>query len=495
MTLNIKSIGIVGGGPGGLSALYEFLHTNKDGTSSVGAEVRPADERSFDKIVVFEQKEKAGGVWLPFRPEIDPKVPPIKALKEDYSIPQNLKKLDQHDLTINDTYENPKIVETKKIGETLESIKWDKLATFESLFTNVPQNLTKFSYIKPNPVFEDKSRKLFPFLTLDEQIDRFQLFVEEEQLDEYIRYNSSVENIYKENGKWVVEVKKSTNGQVSWYRELFDALVLAWGHYSIPFFPKTPGFETFVEKYPDVLLHANSYRENTEFVDKDILVIGGAISAVNIVQHVYPVVKTLALSRRGPHPAFSWINVSLDDPRFDHKPAIKEYHENGEIEFLDGTRGKYDKIVLTTGYHYHFPHVEEYLQVVGPGNRSTVEGLFHNTFSIKDPTLGVSGVVTSPITFQPMEGSSAALAGVWSGAKQLPPQEEQQIWHDKLVLSNPIHNIVFVPEIATFLKEISVYWPEGRPDPLANDQNHEKDIEYGFHKLVKLFDIHVGLEK
>lgn len=37
--LDINSIAIIGAGPGGLASLYEFLHTNKDGSSTAGGEV------------------------------------------------------------------------------------------------------------------------------------------------------------------------------------------------------------------------------------------------------------------------------------------------------------------------------------------------------------------------------------------------------------------------------------------------------------------------
>ena len=55
VSLNIDSIGIIGAGPGGLASLYEFLHTNKDGTSTVGTGKR-AETPAFSKIVAFEQK-------------------------------------------------------------------------------------------------------------------------------------------------------------------------------------------------------------------------------------------------------------------------------------------------------------------------------------------------------------------------------------------------------------------------------------------------------
>lgn len=56
VSLNINSIGIIGGGPGGLASLYEFLNTSKDGESTIGTDKRPINP-AFSKIVVFEQKD------------------------------------------------------------------------------------------------------------------------------------------------------------------------------------------------------------------------------------------------------------------------------------------------------------------------------------------------------------------------------------------------------------------------------------------------------
>ena len=67
--LDIQSIAIIGAGPGGLASLYEFLHTNKDGSSTIGS--ANSIDPKFTKIVAFEQKDKVGGdlgnVWCRFR--------------------------------------------------------------------------------------------------------------------------------------------------------------------------------------------------------------------------------------------------------------------------------------------------------------------------------------------------------------------------------------------------------------------------------------------
>lgn len=55
VSLNIDSIGIIGAGPGGLASLYEFLHTNKDGTSTVGT-VKELKPQLFLKLLLLTKR-------------------------------------------------------------------------------------------------------------------------------------------------------------------------------------------------------------------------------------------------------------------------------------------------------------------------------------------------------------------------------------------------------------------------------------------------------
>lgn len=478
----IESIGIIGAGPSGLAALYEFLHTNKDGSTSVGSTTK---DPAFKKIVVFEQKVSPGGVWTNYNKESDPATP-REISKVKYSLPDNITERESLNVSDDHTFEQPYV--TEKTQDALPA--WDKGATFSELFTNIPSNLTRFSYIPQKPEFNDKLRDIYPFLTLQEQVDRIQNFVHDEGLDKYIRYNSTVRNVQKVNGKWILEIKdESESGKTKWYKESFDALLVAWGHYSVPYYPDIPGFAEFVEKYPDVVSHVKSFRDSSGFENKDVLVIGGSISTVNTVENVFPVAKSLDISRKGPHPWFRFISVCLDDPRFGQKPQVVGYlPQTGEVEFSDGSKRKYGKIVLTTGYHNHFPNLEDYLPVVNPGSKSTVEGLYYNTFSIKDNSLGVIGILTTPLKFHSIEALAAALAGVWSGTKVLPSTEDQTAWLDALRESFPLHNLLHHTKVAEYFDDLSRFWPHGRKSPLESEPTHVEDIDYGYHKLVKIFN-------
>ena len=58
--------------------------------------------------------------------------------------------------------------------------------------------------------------------------------------------------------------------------------------------------------------------------------------------------------------------------------------------------------------------------MVNPSHLSRVKGLYYHTFNQQDPTIGATGILVSHLNFHTIEASAAALAGVWSGAKELP---------------------------------------------------------------------------
>jgi cation diffusion facilitator CzcD-associated flavoprotein CzcO len=68
-----------------------------------------------------------------------------------------------------------------------------------------------------------------------------------------------------------------------WWEEIFDAVVLANGHYSVPFVPQVKGLEEYLKLYPNRVNHSKTYRSPSIFRDKKLLVIGNSASGHDIV--------------------------------------------------------------------------------------------------------------------------------------------------------------------------------------------------------------------
>ncbi|CAH2351269.1 putative thiol-specific monooxygenase [[Candida] railenensis] len=496
MTIDsVESIGVVGAGPGGLAAIYEFLHLDKNGTSTVGGE--KASNPRF-KVIAFEQKGKAGGIWAPSK-DADLPVPPQEFFdKDEYANPDAIhpRQTIPAEVDASSTFENPIVIkDTSVISRELE---WRRSGVYPSLFTNIPSRFTRFSYIPNDEEYLDESRTIHPFLTQSELVDRFERFISKEELEQYIRFNSRVEQVAKDpkSGKWVITVRETNDEtkQEKWYQQEFDAVVIANGHYTVPNFPRIKGLDVFNKKNPEKLIHAKSYRDAGAFKDKKVLVVGGSISTANLVQYIYPVAKQTVISRRGPHLVFPYIDKALESEGITTKPTIQEITEDGEFLFTDGTKDSgFDIVLFTTGYHYHYPFLNDYLQVKDPSNLSRVSGLYYDTFSIEDPTLAITGVAISGINFHSIEASVAAIAGVWSGFGKapLPSTEVQKEWSRKRVEATA-DNLFYHYYPHNSIKQdlidpLYAYAPTGRYNPAEEDWKYVQEIDQGLQKLEKLY--------
>lgn len=491
--LDINSIAIIGAGPGGLASLYEFLHTNKDGSSTAGGEV--SKDPRFTKLVAFEQKDKAGGIWAPSLEQADLRVPPQAALDtQKYNDPDVIHPTVEIPLDLKGaTRESP--VSLKENTEISE-LEWRRSGVYPDLYTNIPSRFTRYSYLPNEEKYLDKSRKIYPFLRQQELTQRFTDFIEKEHLYDYIRTNTTVEKVAKnDEGKWVVTVreKDSKTGKENWYLEEFDAVVISNGHYTVPSIPVIEGLAEYNKKHPDAIVHAKSYRTEEEFRDKNTLVVGGSISTANLLQYIVPVAKKTVNSKRNIHLVFEWINDALVSDGIIAKGEIQKIDpDTGDVTFKDGSVEKgIEKILLTTGYHYHYPFLKDHLNVIDPSNLSRVAGLYYDTFSIEDPTLGTVGIAISQINFHTIEASAAALAGVWSGAKTLPTKQEQQEWEDNLVKEKG-NNLIFHYYTHNqvkdgFIDKLEPYFPNGRYNPFVEDHKYIEEVDVGIENLRKLF--------
>lgn len=84
--------------------------------------------------------------------------------------------------------------------------------------------------------------------------------------DRFVEYNTTVERALKDHDrqKWdlVLRRREIHDGAPSdyWWSESFDALVVASGHYAVPYIPAIKGLEEFATQYPGSVEHTKNYR-------------------------------------------------------------------------------------------------------------------------------------------------------------------------------------------------------------------------------------------
>lgn len=453
--MTVKKIGIIGAGPSGLVALNEFLHTGENGESTITSlksdEIKLPTKGAFNEIVVFEQSNAIGGVWN-YSKKTDPDFPNVA----DYSKPEFVRPSlisPKEEELLSSSKESP-IIRKINSKESKDDILWNKSAVYDDLFTNIPSRLMRFSsgfdidYVGTEP----NQNVFYPFAKHEQVLDYLNKFARKFDLVKYIRFNTSVEKVYKKGDKWIVVAVQidRENGVEKWYSEEFDALLLAVGRFNIPFVPKIENLAQFQKDHPGVVSHAKSFRNFDEYENKKVLLVGSSISATDLLQYLIPKSKDVWLSSNaakiGPvkdKSHFDWMDEVLDDKSIPiHRvPRIKKFTKNG-VEFEDGTIVEdFDKILFATGYHLAYPFLnipenegKNYIKISSGRTdqdnyaKTTVDNVYLYDFTVGEPTLAHIGIPHNPLFFLTAEVNSIAIAGVWSGYRKLPSIEIQKEW-------------------------------------------------------------------
>ncbi|QCQ93742.1 NAD(P)-binding domain-containing protein [Rhodococcus sp. SGAir0479] len=182
-------------------------------------------------------------------------------------------------------------------------------------------------------------------------------------------------------------------------------LVNATGTWERPFVPSVPGAERFAGRQ----LHTRDYRSAREFEGEHVLVVGGGISAVQLLDEISCVTSTTWVTRREPQfreepftPEIGRAAVALVEDRVRRglppgsvvsvtglpvTPAIRAAKERGVLRRLpmfseitetgvrwpDGTEQRADVILWCTGFRSSLDHLAP-LRLRGPGGGITMTG-------------------------------------------------------------------------------------------------------------------------
>ena len=139
-----------------------------------------------------------------------------------------------------------------------------------SMVTNTSRLLTCFSDLAPEP-----SAPIFP--PNKEVLSYLKRYARRFDLLSHVRFNTRVELIERDpdSGGWLVRSSATEKGS-----EKFLYVVVASGRFNKPLVPTLPGLESFSGSRG--LLHSFEYKDPESFRGKRVLVVGCAISALEI---------------------------------------------------------------------------------------------------------------------------------------------------------------------------------------------------------------------
>ncbi|ORE04540.1 FAD/NAD(P)-binding domain-containing protein [Rhizopus microsporus var. microsporus] len=363
----IRRVAVIGGGPGGIAAIRALKK-----------------EDSFSTITVYERNEQIGGAWL-YSPERDPPptLPSTNALQVD---------------------------DTLKVGKTHSPI-------YANLHTNLPTTVMSYRDVP----FDNKT-PCFPSHVY--VLKYLQDIVEHEGLMPMIKLSTRVDKV-DYHSSWTVTSTNLKTGEQS--EEEFDAVVVANGHYTVPYIPDIPGIDGLHSNKRVEALHSRDYREPSIFRNKTVLVVGGSYSGLDIVREassvahrIYHCIRTQTeLTRQA---------SETNTPNVVQIGLLKGIVCTADtciIECSDGQQlQNIDIVVFATGYLFSFPFLPfQENNLIQTGQK--VHNLLHYMFYARNKTLCFIGVPIRVAPFPLMQRQCTVMARYWSGKIPILPFKEE----------------------------------------------------------------------
>ncbi|KAI0011192.1 FAD/NAD(P)-binding domain-containing protein [Xylariaceae sp. FL0662B] len=409
MPVKARRVAVIGAGPAGAIATDALVK-----------------EQAFETIRVFDRRPGIGGTWI-YTPHLPPKIPSLGDLvsgKADAQVPVP-----------------PQLPVVTPLSEEVNGhqIRFSDTAIHENLHSNITPAIMSYS----QEPFPDKlsAHTLAeygpgaPFRHHSVIREWVEGIFSRGGHDKFVELNTTVEKAEKIGGEWVLTLRKETSGRNYWWREIFDALVVATGHYNVPWFPNIPGLLEYDLKYPGKISHSKHFRGGSKFRGKRVVVVGGSVSSHEVVHEIldyaqHPVYSSI---RNEPIPAFGWEPFLHPDIAV-KKEIIRFDPETGRIFFADGSYlDDVDHIIFGTGYTFSVPFISQVQERIRNAYRR-LPGVYQHTWDIEDPTLTFIGMLGGGFTFRVYEWQAVAVARHLAGrSKSLPSIQEQLEWERRRV--------------------------------------------------------------
>jgi cation diffusion facilitator CzcD-associated flavoprotein CzcO len=92
--------------------------------------------------------------------------------------------------------------------------------------------------------------------------------VERRGYEDLVSYRTTVEQVEKVGTEWKVTLRKDGKESDYWWTEWFDAVVVASGHFWVPYVPSIEGLEAFEKARPSSVVHSKHFRGREIFKGK-----------------------------------------------------------------------------------------------------------------------------------------------------------------------------------------------------------------------------------
>ncbi|KAJ4162809.1 hypothetical protein NW754_014227 [Fusarium falciforme] len=413
----VKRVAVIGAGPAGAIAVDAL-----------------AQEKTFDLIRVFERREGPGGCWI-----------------GDKSQPPTISNLSQ---LADRTADAPLAIPEKLPAYAPKSSqpRFEESSIYPYLETNVASVTMEFTQ---EPIPEIRSEWSIgihgpdtPFRTWKVIRDYIAGLLQRNNYEDLVSYSTTVEHVEKVGDEWKVVLRKEGNEKDYWWTEWFDAVVVASGHYWVPYIPPIDGLDQFEKSRPGSVLHSKHFRGRDYFKGKRVVTVGASVSAADIAVDLVGTAKSPVHSITIGHT----VNVYFGDGAFSH-PKIKKHPSISKVtgrtvHLIDGTSIlDVDHIIFGTGYSWTLPFLPSV-----PVRNNRVPGIYQHVVWNQDPTLLFVGAPsTQPVSSQVEQPS--------------PSVEEMQEWETERIKTHgdgPKFSVVY-PDFEDYFDKVRELAGEGEP--------------------------------
>ena len=348
-----KRVAIIGAGPSGLAQLRAF-----QSAAEKGAEI--------PEVVCFEKQSNWGGLWnYTWRTGVDENGEPVHCSMYRY-------------LWSN----GPK--------EGLEFADYSFEEHFGKQIASYPPRAVLFDYIEGR-VIKANVRDWIRFSSVIR----------------WVEYDADAED-------FTVTVHDMETDHV--YKERFDHVICASGHFSSPNVPEYPGFENFNGR----IVHAHDFRDAREFAGKDILVVGASYSAEDIGSQCWKYgANSITSCYRSAPMGFKWPD------NWEEKQGLVKV-EGKTAHFQDGSTKDFDAIILCTGYKHYFPFLPDDLRLK-TANRLATADLYKGVVWVHNPKMFYLGMQDQWFTFNMFDAQAWWVRDVIMDRIALPADKQEMM--------------------------------------------------------------------
>ncbi|KAI0102538.1 putative flavin dependent monooxygenase [Nemania sp. FL0031] len=305
---------------------------------------------------------------------------------------------------------------------------------YDELESNIPKTLMQYSGLP----FPDEEQLLPDHSAVLKYLQQYA-----QDVEDLVTYNTQVSRVVPEGtSQWAVTTQDLASQESS--TRVYDAVVVANGHFEKPKVPDIKGLAAWTKQHPGSLFHSMAYRNEHNFKDKKIVIVGTGASGSEIATHVERLCQhPLVISQR------RWTPKVESDSRRLVLPAIEELiPETRTVRFVNGhLEHGVDYIILCTGYLCDYPFLPDF-PVVYDGKRT--RNLYRHMFYIPRPTLAFIAMPLKSVPFPISESQAAVVSRVWSSRLALPSLEKMRRWDQAVTEHDREHEITSPLEAAHF---------------------------------------------